>query len=139
MFTAIWSVYWVQIVSFGLIQNSLSNSYLLITTSKRLVMHGCTWHSCQNWMSELNSDNFVHYLGQERVLSNLSGDLIVTLQFCIPTFNLENNNLQNSQTLLCFIHSATAVNSKMKTWTAIAMNTLQYKHLYLFLPLLFPN
>lgn len=90
-------------------------------------------------MSELNSDNFVHYLGQERVLSNLSGDLIVKLQFRIPTFNLENNNLQNNQTLLCFIHSATAVHSKMKTWPAIAMNTLQYKHLYSFFLLLFPN
>lgn len=42
----------------------------------------------------------------------------------------KNNNLQNNKTLLCFIHSATAVNSKLKTWTAIAMNTLQYKHLF---------
>ncbi len=87
LFTARWSAFWALIFFSGtshLVQNSLCDSYLPITASKRLVMCASTWHSCQNWMSELNRDNFVHYLGQERVLSNLSGDLIVTLQFRIP-------------------------------------------------------
>lgn len=45
-------------------------------------------------------------------------------------FDLENNNVQNNQTLLRFIHGTTAVHSKMKPWTATAMIALQYKHLY---------